>query len=107
MSIRLHIIKYLKKLGIEYNSLNKVDHFETKSESKYIAIAAASIIARYEFLMMIKKLVNKLNEFDGLNFDTLPLGASNKKNILESIAKIEKVIGNDKLKYFIKTNFKK
>ena len=100
-------IKYLKKLGIEYNSLNKVDHFETKSESKYIAIAAASIIARYEFLMMIKKLINKLNEFDGLNFDTLPLGASNKKNILESIAKIEKVIGNDKLKYFIKTNFKK
>ncbi len=100
-------IKYLKKLGIEYNSLNKVDHFETKSESKYIAIAAASIIARYEFLMMIKKLVNKLNEFDGLNFDTLPLGASNKKNILESITKIEKVIGNDKLKCFIKTNFKK
>jgi repressor of nif and glnA expression len=29
------------------------------------------------------------------------------KNILESITKIEKVIGNDKLKCFIKTNFKK
>ena len=100
-------IKYLNKLGIENSSINKVNHFETKSESKYIAVAAASIIARYEFLMMIKKLVNKLNEFDGLNFETLPLGASNKEIIFESISKIENIIGNDKLKYFIKTNFKK
>lgn len=105
--IEENYIKYLTKLNIEYNSLNKVNHFETKSESKYIAIAAASIIARYEFLMMIKKLVNKLNEFNGLSFDKLPLGASNKNAILESISRIEKVIGNDKLKYFIKTNFKK
>lgn len=100
-------MKYLNKLDIEYNSLSKVNHFETKSESKYIGIAAASIIARYEFLIMIKKLISKLNEFDGLNFNTLPLGASNKNAILESISKIQKVIGLGKLKYFIKTNFKK
>ena len=34
-------------------------HFETKAENKYLAVACASVIARYYFLEAIKQLSKK------------------------------------------------
>lgn len=100
-------LKYLNKLGIIYLSINKIDVFETKSESKYIAIAAASIIARYEFIKMINKLENKLHEYKSLESIVIPYGASNKIKINETINEIANVLGDDKLVCFTKTCFKR
>ena len=100
-------LKYLNKLGIIYSSINKIDIFETKSESKYIAIAAASIIARYEFIKMINKLENKLHEYKSLESFVIPYGASNKTKIIKTINDIANVLGDDKLVCFIKTCFKR
>ena len=100
-------LKYLNKLDVIYSVANKIDVFETKSESKYIAIAAASIIARYEFIKMINKLQNKLHEYKSLESIVIPYGASNKKKITKVINDISNILGDDKLVCFIKTCFKR
>lgn len=100
-------LKYLNKLGIISSQINKIDVFETKSESKYIAIAAASIIARYEFIKMINKLENKLHEYKPLESIIIPYGASNKTKINKTINDIANILGEDKLRCFIKTCFKR
>lgn len=75
-------------------------NFETKAESKYLAVACASIIARYHFLEKIK-LLSHIAEMK------LPLGASNdvkkivqklKKEKPEIINKICKLHFNDQIK---------
>ena len=85
--------KYLKATGIE--NISKIDFFETKAETKYIAVAAASIIARYYFLKQIDKLrvISKVN---------IPLGSSN-PNIKN---KAREVMKKHELKEFVKLNFK-
>ena len=98
-------LKYLNKLSINYSCKNSIDVFETKSESKYIAIAAASIIARYEFINMINKLEKKLHEYKDLEQISIPFGASNKSKILKVINMITNTLGEDKLVYFIKLCF--
>ncbi len=100
-------LRYLNNLGIEYDNKNKIDVFETKSESKYIAIAAASIIARYEFISMMNKLGAKLHEYKDLKLINIPYGASNKIEIFKAIDMIKNALGENKLKYFIKTCFKR
>ena len=100
-------LKYLNKLSVTFSPINKIDVFETKSESKYIAIAAASIIARYEFIKMINKLENKLHEYKPLESIIIPYGASDKTKINKTINDIANVLGEDKLGCFIKTCFKR
>ncbi len=84
---------YLKKANIQ--NVSKIDFFETKAETKYIAVAAASIIARYYFLKQIDKLrsISKIN---------IPLGSSN-VNIKN---KAREVMKKHQLKEFVKQNFK-
>ncbi len=84
---------YLKKSDIK--NIAKVDFFETKAESKYIAVAAASIIARYYFL----KQIDKLRTISNLK---IPLGSSNPN--IKSIAR--EIMEKHELKNFIKLNFK-
>ncbi len=98
-------LKYLNKLNINYSNRNSIDVFETKSESKYIAIAAASIIARYEFINMINKLEKKLHKYKGLEEISIPYGATNKYKIFKIIDMITNTLGEDKLGYFIKLCF--
>ena len=69
---------------------------QTKAESD-IAVAAASILARAEFVTKIKKLGQEIN----IN---LPKGAS--KAVLETTVKIIKELGQDKLNILAKTHFK-
>ena len=69
---------------------------QTKAESD-IAVAAASILARAEFVTKIKKLGDDINI-------PLPKGAS--KAVLETAAKIIKQFGQDKLNFLAKTHFK-
>ena len=71
--------------------------FYTKGESKCMAVAAASIIARYIFLSEMQKLEQKSGY-------SLPKGAG-----VQVDAQIEKIIqekGKDYLKNFAKINFK-
>lgn len=48
---------YLKNESTVYRPL----HFETKAESKYLAVAAASVIARYAFLKTWKQMEQRWN----------------------------------------------
>lgn len=49
---------YYRYLAYEPNVIGNI-HFETKAESKYLAVAAASIIARYAFLVKWKQMEQK------------------------------------------------
>ncbi len=69
---------------------------QTKAESD-IAVAAASILARAEFVTRIKKLGESINL-------SLPKGAS--KAVLETAVEIIKQFNEEKLKTFSKTHFK-
>lgn len=46
--------KYFQQLDDDYGITQL--HFETKAENKYLAVACASVIARYAFLMAIKQM---------------------------------------------------
>jgi len=72
-------------------------HFETKAESKYFAVACASVIARYAFL----NALDAMSETYGM---TIPKGASDKVDdfIKRFIAKH----GQDALKKVAKLHFK-
>jgi ribonuclease HIII len=88
--------KYFKKLNISNPTL--IDRFETKAENKYLAVAAASIIARVNFLNHIDELSRKIG------FQLL-LGASNPK-IIDQAKVIYKSGGRSKLNTFVKIDFK-
>jgi len=110
----LHLAKKAKLTGLKvidqfspktsyYNYLKdekevvKDLHFETKAESKYFAVACASVIARYAFL----------NALDALSktFDmTIPKGASDKVD--DFIRLFMTRHGNDALKKVAKCHFK-
>ena len=89
---------YYNYLG-DYKRNDIVDNitFETKAESKYIAVACASIIARYTFLNEIEKLKEKT----GYN---ILLGADSKVDLLARKILLEK--GLDYLKNIVKLHFK-
>ena len=74
-----------------------IDIFETKAESKYMAVACASIIARYYFLEQIKSLSNHINV-------ELILGSSN-HNIISTAKQIIKDKGVDALNKVCKKHF--
>lgn len=95
-------IKYLELIGVEYSNHNRIDVFTTKAESKYIAVAAASIIARYCFLDEIKQLEKELKKYNNNNEISIQLGAVNKKLISEQV----NLIPVDLQHEFIKKNFK-
>ena len=90
-----------------HNKLHQPFYFYTKAESKYLAVACASIIARYIFLKQIDRLSKELNV-------TIPLGAWNEK--IESVAfdliakhkhdvvKINDVLTTNVKKHFINTD---
>lgn len=86
---------YLLKNNIK---LFNIDCSTTKAESKYISVACASIIARYFFLEQIQHLSD-------LSKMQILLGSSN-ANIKALASKLKKKIGNDKMKEFVKLNFK-
>ncbi|MDR2461726.1 MAG: ribonuclease HIII [Mycoplasmataceae bacterium] len=75
-----------------------IDKFVTKAESKYVAVAAASIIARAYFLLQIKNIETKLK-------CKIPLGSSN-SDILVVANNIYKNGGLESLKKFVKIDFK-
>ncbi|WP_375713134.1 ribonuclease HIII [Mammaliicoccus sciuri] len=74
-----------------------ITHFETKGESKSIAIAAASIIARYAFVKHMDQLAKSLNVI-------IPKGASNKVDL--EAAKIVQKYDMQQLDKITKTHFK-
>ncbi|AMY05123.1 ribonuclease HIII [Staphylococcus condimenti] len=72
-------------------------HFETKGESKSIAIAAASIISRYAFVKHMDQIGRELHT-------TVPKGASNKVDLFA--AKIIEKYSTSKLDSISKAHFK-
>nr|WP_263313668.1 ribonuclease HIII [Mammaliicoccus sp. Marseille-Q6498] len=74
-----------------------ITFFETKGESKSIAIAAASIIARYAFVKHMDKLAKDLKV-------TIPKGASNKVDL--EAAKIVQKYDMNQLDNITKKHFK-
>lgn len=70
--------------------------FETKAESKYPAVAVASIIARYSFLMKMKTLGESLNR-------EVPKGAG--KEVDTFAKEIVRDYGKDKLNEIAKLHF--
>jgi ribonuclease HIII len=93
---RENYYKYFKILNIPNPTL--IDHFETKAENKYVAVAAASIIARVNFLNHISELSKKVG------FKLL-LGSSNPK-IINQAKLIYQDGGINKLIQFVKIDFK-
>lgn len=83
---------YLKKMNIK--NIKKIDLFQIKAESKYYAVATASIIARYEWIKQIDNLSKKLNY-------KIPQGYN-----LNEIKKICNMIGKKNLSKYCKLNFK-
>ncbi|MGL5630242.1 MAG: ribonuclease HIII [Mycoplasmoidaceae bacterium] len=84
--------KYVENLESNKN-LNI--YFETKSESKYLNVAIASIYARWAFLQQIKKINKEYNT-------NIPLGSSNPYIISFS----NRFLKNKKIDLFVKKNFK-
>jgi len=70
--------------------------FETKAESKYPAVAVASIIARYSFLMKMKNMGESINK-------DLPKGAGKEVDIFAS--ELVKEHGEDILNEYAKIHF--
>jgi ribonuclease HIII len=88
--------KYFEYLQDEKKVIENVELVE-KGESKYIAVAAASVIARYYFLQELEKLSKDVG------FD-LPKGAGSKVDL--AISKILKDQSERYLDVISKTNFK-
>ncbi|MDR1235083.1 MAG: ribonuclease HIII [Mycoplasmataceae bacterium] len=85
---------YFKKFNIEPY---EITHFETKAENKYLAVAAASIVARVIFIKQVQELSIK-------SHIPLLLGASNPK-IISQAKLIYQQGGMNKLKQFAKIDF--
>jgi len=88
--------KYFEYLKEEKKIIENVELVE-KGESKYIAVATASVIARYYFLCEMEKLSKEVG------FD-LPKGAGSKVDL--AISKILKDQSERYLDLISKTNFK-
>lgn len=86
--------QYLKELK---NNIQSGIHFTTKAENKYIAVACASIVARYIFLEKIKEIENEIGE-------KIILGANENVNLLAK--KIYENKGMDYLSLYVKKHFK-
>jgi ribonuclease HIII len=84
---------YIKDETLVYRNID----FHTKAESVHLSVAAASIIARYAFLVKMKDYQKKL----GLD---LPKGAG--KDVDQAILDIHEKKGMDFLKLVAKMNFK-
>ncbi len=80
--------------NVEYN-------FLTKGESHYVAIAAASIIARAKFVSLMNKLESELKTY--INDFKIPYGAGAKVDFAAKI--LYDVIGKRKLEKFVKIDF--
>lgn len=70
--------------------------FATKGETKYIAVALGSVIARYAFLLKMDELSKELGE-------TIPLGAG--ADVDKFIAKLLETKSKEELKKFAKLNW--
>lgn len=79
------------------NEIIKNLHFETKAESKYIAVACASIIARYTFLQVWDKME------ENYHF-TFPKGSG--ELVDHAIVRFVQEFGKDKLPQVAKLHFK-
>lgn len=90
-----HYYNYLAKINV--TNPVRINTFETKADSKYLSVAAASIIARYVWLNEIDKMSKKYQ---------IPifLGASNPK-ILTIAKKIYQDYGINELKKCVKLHF--
>lgn len=86
---------YFKALSFEKEIYRDL-HFETKAESKYLAVACASIIARDAFLNYFDKLSEKY-QFD------FPKGAGSKVDVLG--AEFVRTFGKEALNDVAKTHF--
>jgi ribonuclease HIII len=86
---------YFKKLNID--NPYPIARFETKAENKYLAVAAASIIARVAFLKQIADLSQQAHI-------KLLLGSSNPK-IIEQAREIYKHGGRTLLNKYVKIDF--
>lgn len=90
---------YFDYLYGQHIPFKKKTRFETKSESKYIAVAAASIVARYIYLKQLDMINDSLKDTFGKN---LPQGVGQKvKETLKAL--IEK---NIEIRYYSKVHFK-
>lgn len=78
------IKKYLNKINVHNYNFEKIKLIE-HAESQVMAVACASILARYFFLVEIKKMSEKY-----LDSGLLPLGAWNKKIENEMMNLVEK-----------------
>lgn len=88
---------YYSYLNDYKDKVQKNIYFTTKAENKYLAVACASIIARYTFLEQIEKMENEINE-------KIPLGAS---AIVDEFAyKLALKIGLENMKNYVKWHFK-
>ena len=85
--------KYLKYENDIYTNI----HFETKAESKYLAVACASIIARYTFLECWDKLEEKYNFTFGKGANDI---------VDQQIKEFVSIYGFDKLNEVAKVHFK-
>lgn len=89
-------INYYRYLKDEVNVINNIT-FTTKAESKYLAVACASMIARYAFLKALKNMED--------NYDWIfPKGAG--KKVDENAKRFVNKFGKDKLSQVAKLNFK-
>ena len=87
---------YFKYL-LNQKEIVKTVQFQTKAESSYIAVATASIIARYAFLIKMQELSKTYN----INF---PKGAASQCEI--AAKEFIKKYGKEKLAEICKLNFK-
>jgi len=100
---KLNVVDQFTPENLYYNYLkNEKDvirtlHFETKAESKYLAVACASIIARYTFLLVWDKMEEKYGF-------TFPKGSG--ELVDHAIVRFVKEFGKDKLNLVAKTHFK-
>ena len=88
---------YQYLLDYKTKNIQRNIFFTTKAESKYLAVACASIVARYTFLKEMEKISKELGCLT-------PLGAGNQVN--EFAIKIAKEKGIETLKKYSKHHFK-
>ena len=88
---------YQYLLDYKTKKIQKNIYFTTKAESQYLAVACASIVARYTFLKEIEKLNKELDQ-------QIPLGAG--KEVNDFAIKLAKEKGVDTLQNYIKHHFK-
>ncbi len=98
----VYIDQFCEKYLFERYINSKVSYnFQTKGETHYAAIAAASIIARAKFVHEMDKLENKINEY--LPHTKLIYGASSKVDFLAKM--LYDKVGKEKMKLFVKFDF--